>query len=416
MKILHTVEFYHPSVGGAQEVVRQVSERLVARGHQVTVATTRLPERDNHLINGVRVQEFRVSGSLIRGLHGDVESYRRFLRDEQFDVMMNYAAQQWATDAVFDVLPAIEAARILAPCGFSALFDPHAAEYFRELPHVLRQYDRLILHSEGYRDGQFVRRHGMAHATCIPNGAAREEFEAGDATGFREQHGIPPHVPFLLTVGTHTGTKGHKETLEAFLKARIGKAVLAIVGNTLEGDDCLDSCRRRARVTEILSLGKKRVLVLQLDRSETVEAFKAADLFVFASNLECAPIVLTEAIAAGTPFIATPCGSAPELAEETGGGIIVPARYRKTGLVHVDSRDLAIAIESLVKDPARLSHMGDMGRRAWMQTLTWDAISARYERVYQAVLSARALATSVASGVTVVTGSGPLGQHGPHTR
>ena len=40
MKILHTVEYYAPSVGGAQEVVRQISERMVQRGHQVTVATT----------------------------------------------------------------------------------------------------------------------------------------------------------------------------------------------------------------------------------------------------------------------------------------------------------------------------------------------------------------------------------------
>ena len=35
MKILHTVEFYHPSQGSMQEVVRQISERLVKLGHKV---------------------------------------------------------------------------------------------------------------------------------------------------------------------------------------------------------------------------------------------------------------------------------------------------------------------------------------------------------------------------------------------
>ena len=44
MKILHTVEFYHPSVGGMQEVVKQLSERLVRLGHNVTVATSQLKE------------------------------------------------------------------------------------------------------------------------------------------------------------------------------------------------------------------------------------------------------------------------------------------------------------------------------------------------------------------------------------
>ena len=42
MKILHTVELYHPSQGGMQEVVKQISERLVKLGHEVTVATTKL--------------------------------------------------------------------------------------------------------------------------------------------------------------------------------------------------------------------------------------------------------------------------------------------------------------------------------------------------------------------------------------
>jgi|GEM_PF-5705905 len=35
MKILHTVEFYEPSKGGAQEVVRQLSERRDPSLHAV---------------------------------------------------------------------------------------------------------------------------------------------------------------------------------------------------------------------------------------------------------------------------------------------------------------------------------------------------------------------------------------------
>ena len=34
MKILHTVQYYHPIQGGAQEVVKQISEQLVRRGHE----------------------------------------------------------------------------------------------------------------------------------------------------------------------------------------------------------------------------------------------------------------------------------------------------------------------------------------------------------------------------------------------
>ena len=74
MKILHTVEFYHPSVGGMQEVVRQISERLVALGHQVTVATTALPERTEKEINGVKIVEFKISGNAVRGMSGETDA------------------------------------------------------------------------------------------------------------------------------------------------------------------------------------------------------------------------------------------------------------------------------------------------------------------------------------------------------
>ena len=86
MKILHAVEFYSPSVGGAQEVVRRVSEALVRRGHDVTVATTRLPARTERKIGGVRIEEFDVSGNAARGIVGDTESYRRFVLDGPWDV------------------------------------------------------------------------------------------------------------------------------------------------------------------------------------------------------------------------------------------------------------------------------------------------------------------------------------------
>uniref|UniRef100_UPI00404774C9 hypothetical protein n=1 Tax=Algoriphagus sp. TaxID=1872435 RepID=UPI00404774C9 len=54
MKILHTFGFYFPSVGGAQEVVKQLSGRLAEHGHEVTVATTKLKNRKTLNMNGVK--------------------------------------------------------------------------------------------------------------------------------------------------------------------------------------------------------------------------------------------------------------------------------------------------------------------------------------------------------------------------
>jgi hypothetical protein len=53
MRILHTVEFYEPRRGGAEEVIKQLSERMVLHGHEVTVATTYHPSRTSGYIQGV---------------------------------------------------------------------------------------------------------------------------------------------------------------------------------------------------------------------------------------------------------------------------------------------------------------------------------------------------------------------------
>src|SRR5438094_310833 len=79
MRILFCCEFYAPSVGGAQEVVRQVSERLAERGHQVTIATMKLAGRNDRTINGVRVEGFAISGNAVRGFEGEVGRYQQFL-------------------------------------------------------------------------------------------------------------------------------------------------------------------------------------------------------------------------------------------------------------------------------------------------------------------------------------------------
>jgi hypothetical protein len=40
MHILHVCSRYWPALGGTERYVREISERLVADGHSVTIATT----------------------------------------------------------------------------------------------------------------------------------------------------------------------------------------------------------------------------------------------------------------------------------------------------------------------------------------------------------------------------------------
>jgi len=388
LRILHTVEFYAPSVGGAQEVVKQVSERLAARGHDVTVATTRLAHRDFQTLNGVRIEEFAVSGNAVRGMTGEVDRYRSFVREGGFDIVMSYATQQWATDALLPIAGELDAATVLAPCGFSALHDPAYTGFFAALPEQMARWDRLVFHSSTYQDVAFAREHGLPNIQVISNGADEREF-GGDAderarrrARFRAAHGIADDEPLLLTVGSHTGGKGHALVLDVLGRLDVPRATLALVGNTALGRGCLPGCRRRATFARVRSGGRRRALLLDPPRDGVVDAYFAADLFVFGSWVECSPLVLFEAAAAGLPFVTVPVGNSAEIAEWTGAGVVVDAP-RRNGLVRGRARDLAPVVAELLRDPERRRELGERGRAAWSADYSWARVVDRYEALYR---------------------------------
>jgi glycosyltransferase involved in cell wall biosynthesis len=399
VRILHTVELYAPSVGGAQEVVRQVSTRLAARGHDVTVATRRLAQRRKTMIDGVRVAEFDVRGNAVRGIEGDVDGYVRFVREGGFDIVMSYAAQQWATDALLPMAGELPMATVLAPCGFSALDDPQYASYFTTLPAHMAAYDALAFHSSTYQDVAFARRHGLEHIELIPNGADEREFGALDQerprrrARFRDVHGIAQDEPLLLTVGGHTGQKGHELAIAMLRRLDVPRATLALVGNRPLGIGCGPSCRARSLATRVTSRGRRRVLLLDPPREGVLDAYAAADVFVFGSQIECSPLVLFEAAAAGLPFVSVPAGNAAEIAQWTGAGLTVDAP-RRDGLVRGDARTLALAADALLADPQRRAAMGAAGRAAWAERYSWDRITDGYEALYERLVAQRAARAS----------------------
>ncbi len=381
LRILHCVEFYHPSPGGAQAVVRNVSRELVRRGHEVTVATTRLPHRHEAELDGARIEEFEVSGNAVRGMSGEVDRYRSFVVDGGFDVVMTYAAQQWTTDALLEVVDRVPAGTVLAPCGFSGLTDPAYEDYFATLPAALRGFDELIFHSGAYQDIEFARRAGLENLNVVPNGASREEFE-GTESDFRERRGIDPAEPLLLTVGPHNWRKGHALAIEGFRRADTGGGTLVVIGNRPLRAGCQWDCRRRALTSRIGTAGRKRVRILDVPRAEVIAAYAAADLFVFGSQVECSPLVLFEAVASGTPFVSTTAGNAEEIAEWTGGGVVVPS-VRENGLTSASPDDLASEVGRLWNDEDERSRLAASGRSRWLEEFTWDAIAEHYEAVYE---------------------------------
>ncbi|MEI6226502.1 MAG: glycosyltransferase, partial [Deltaproteobacteria bacterium] len=364
LRILHTVEFYAPHVGGAEAVVQRVSEELVRRGHQVTVATSALAARDFRELNGVAIEGFEVKGRSAHGISGDVDRYRRFLLDHECDVAMNYAAQQWATDVALEVLGQTWARRanVLAPCGYSALHDDltlrwrRFRSYFeRTLPAALPLYDAVVYHSPSLRDCAFGSHLGLRNGEIIRNGADEGEFAVAPPASFRRRHDIT--TPLMgLCVANFLPDKGYDRIIDTVRRLGRSDFTMVCIGGS---SDLLPALKRKAAGLPIRFLA-------DLPRPDTVAAFFEADLFLFASRLEASPLVILEAGAAGIPFVSTDVGNVREF---SGGVVAAPDR-------------LGHQVNALLDDPQRRRALGEAGRREWQGSLTWTHVVDRWESLY----------------------------------
>lgn len=397
LRILLCCENYPPSVGGVQEVMRQIAERLAAKGHTVTVATSSHPERGADLMRkGVRVVSFPIAGNWIRGFTGPVESYREFLREHACDAMLIKAAQQWTFDAALEVLPGITGRKLFIPCGFSGLTDPAYAAYFQEMPRWLSLFDGLVFYSQDYQDIDFARRHGLARIHCLSNGVDEREFSDPDPGDIREALGIDPGHDLLLSVGSLIAAKGHWEVLRAFGQACLPRPATWVLNGNVPGAGQSVRIRRALKhglsgrwplAWEAKRLGvvtragaqDKRMVRIDLPRQDLVHLYKAADLFVSASHVEYSPLVLFEAAAAGTPFLASAAGNSREIAAWTGAGRVLGASVGNTSS-GVLVAELARAMEEMLADRPKLAAMGVCGRQAvFKRGFTWEQIVERYE-------------------------------------
>jgi len=213
-------------------------------------------------------------------------------------------------------------------------------------------------------------------------------------------------------VGSHTGQKGHAEAIKIFYRAKIKNATLLIVGNK---GKCLNLCKEKERNlnnSKEYKTNMKKLLVLELNREETVSAFQSADLFLFPSNAECSPVVLFEAMASKTPFMITDVGNAKEIIEWSGGGLLLPTIYgvnlntslksyvkrlikkilsplfgfnqdKNYNLCKARIAGSTILLENIYNDEEKRCKLSETGYKSWQEKFTWDKIAQRYEELYK---------------------------------
>ena len=163
-------------------------------------------------------------------------------------------------------------------------------------------------------------------------------------------------APLLLSVGNLVALKGHDIAIDALarLLPKFPQARLVIVGQGPEQGRLLDHAQR-------LGVADRVTLAGAQPNAELSHWYSAADVFVLASSREGWANVLLEAMACGTPVVATDICGTPEVVRPASGGRLV-AR---------DAAALSAAVESLMADKPDRAAV-----RRYAEGFSWQATTA----------------------------------------
>lgn len=385
MKIIHCVESYYPNVGGMQEVVKQLSERMAKLGHEVIVCTRFHNDRNFTQLNNVYIEAFKIEGNPFASNTAEEKRYESYLINTNADVITFFAAQQWATNLALPILNQIKAKKVSVPTGYSGLYWPEFKQYFEDMKTYIHGYDMNVYLSDDYRDINFARENGVKNLMIIPNGAAEDEFLKEEQINVRKELNLKQDTFLLLHVGSYTGWKGHEELIEIFRKSKLKNAALIMVGNNYEQffKSMPKYIKRFINWYLIKFSFSKKIFFKHFSREFTVAAYKQANIFIFPSNIECSPIVLFESAAAKLPFLATDVGNSNEIAKWTKGGKILPTYKDSNGFSHVKINEAIKMLNDFYDNENERKAMAEESHNIWKEKYSWKKITLEYEKLYK---------------------------------
>ena len=198
--------------------------------------------------------------------------------------------------------------------------------------------------------------------TVLRNGVDTELFRPDQREETRASLGISG--PLLLSVGNLVESKGHDLVIRAL--SRLPEANLFIIGEGEERNSL-------EKLADSLRLSHRVHFLDNLPQEELRRYYSAADLLVLASSREGWANVLLEAMACGTPVVATEVGGNPEVVASRDAGRIVRERTPEA---------LAAGIADLLKSPPER----EMTRR-YAQDFGWEEVSRGQKALFSSILN-----------------------------
>ncbi len=399
MRIAHITSQFPPLWGGVGNSVHGQVEELASRGHQVHVITRRLspgaevpPLHENVTVHHVPMLRLPMAFTTsfakhaVRKLlelgndfdlvhnHSNMSLLQRRHYDEIRRPIVSTSHGTWRGERSQigwrDVTASVESLNDLAVLYLSPLFDRYEDYAFSLSDAIIIECASELRAWEGRR----VRnRFGDDRVVQLPAGVDTDRYRPENAdVAAVERVGADPGRPLVLFVGRLAARKGAMDALETYRRAREGApgAQLVVLGSgPQEG-------ALRKRVAS-LDLEGSVHLVGSVPFPTLQALYASADVLLFPSYWEGQGLVPAEAMASGTPVVASRVGWVPELVREG-----------ENGFSH-DVRDVAMAAEDLgvlLDDVDLRERLGRQARADCVERWDWRHHVDRLERVYQMVM------------------------------
>lgn len=224
----------------------------------------------------------------------------------------------------------------------------------------------------------------------IYNGIDLDEYRPVTSKSALKRFGINPVEPYILFVGRITRQKGIIHLVNAIRHMNPGFQVVLCAG----APDTAEIATEMKNAVAAAQRARPGVIWIEemVDTKSKVELYSNAAAFVCPSIYEPFGIINLEAMACGTPVVASNVGGIKEVVIHGETGFLVSLDQMKESPFEATnpdrfSRDLAGRVNELMGDPAKRKAFGAAGRRRVEEKFGWSAIARQTADLYETLVT-----------------------------
>jgi glycosyltransferase involved in cell wall biosynthesis len=212
--------------------------------------------------------------------------------------------------------------------------------------------------------------------SVVPPGIRAASFEDGEARALRRELALGDDAPLVGLVARYDTWKGHAVFLEgaARIRSRRPDVRFAMVGGCLNGDQLPHLRRYRdAVLARMKMLDLEESVAVLGHRGDVAAVLAGLDVLVCPSDDEPFGMIVLEALAAGTPVVASDSGGPAEILEHGRSGLLF-----STG----NADALAAAVLRVLDEPGLGGRLAEEGRRRLRSAFTGTRYARDVEAIY----------------------------------